>query len=1529
LAEPDDLAYVIYTSGSTGRPKGVELPHRAVTNFLSSVARAPGIAPDDVLLAVTTLSFDIAVLELYLPLIVGAKVIIASREQAADGGQLLAAIRSHRVTLMQATPSTWRLLLEAGWSRHEPMKVLCGGEALPIDLARELVRASPSVWNMYGPTETTVWSTTYRLPEDVSQVLIGRPLANTEVHVLDAEMQPVCIGVRGELYVGGDGLARGYLGRPDLTRERFVADPSDSQRRLYRTGDVVRFRADGNLEYLGRNDQQVKLRGYRIELGEIESVLANYPGVSQVAAVIREVKPGDTRLIAFVVPESDRPPTDEQLRAHLRGSLPEYMVPQHFATLAQLPLTPNGKVDRKALSLDLARDGDDEGAYVAPRTATERTLAEIWQQALGVARLGVHDDFFQLGGHSLLAAQVLSRVARDHGVSLSLRRMFEAPTIAQLAAAIDRESASAGPRAAGIPRRRGTGPAPQSVMQQRLWVLEQMQPDLNVHNLPAAYRLRGALDVAALKQSFATIVARHDVLRTTLAFENDQAIQRVASSIPVELGRVDLSDRLPAKRESELLERLQAEADTPFDLTRGPLFRTTLYRLDEREHVLFFMTHHVIWDGWSFDTFMRELDTCYALLSRGHSPDLPPLPIQYADFAEWHSQWLRGDEMAQQASYWKAKLAGELPPLELPTDYPRPAVGTGGGGFEPLRLSADELGALVRVARDCGVTVFMVLFAAFLTMIHRYTGQDDLLVGTPVRGRTQPETEDLLGFFVNTLVIRGDLSGSPSFRELLQRVRAVCLEAFAHPDMPFERLVRDLNVARDLSRTPLFQTFFSFQDATARKDSFGDLQIEQLHLMPQAAQTDLTLWVMQRTTGVVGGISYSTDLFEAETARRFLYELHTLLAGVVRDLDQSIASIPLLPDRELRQLESWNATEEPFELGASLPGLVTRQANATPDRVAALDESLASLTFGDLDRRSNRLARRLRAMGVRRGDRVGLFVDRSTSMLVAMLGVLKSGAAYVPLDAAFPPERLVFMADDAKLAALLTFESLSCPDTLTSAPRVLLDRDAESIARESDEPLAPDGDTAGPDDAAYVIYTSGSTGKPKGVCVPHRAVVNFLATMAREPGIGPGDVLLAVTTLSFDIAVLELYLPLVAGAKVVIASRDTASDGSRLLALMRAQEASIMQATPSTWRMLLDAGWSGAAPLKVICGGEALPLDLGRALVARSKEVWNVYGPTETTVWSTRYRLPTSLDQILIGRPIGNTQCYVLDAQQRPVPIGVPGELYIGGDGVALGYLHQPELTEQRFLPDPFRAPPARMYRTGDVVRWRPTGHLEYIGRNDHQVKLRGYRIELGEIETRLAEHSAVREVCAVVRHQAHREGGGDARLVAYYALHPGQAVTSTDLRKLLRSSLPEYMVPQAFLEIETLPRTPNGKVDRKALPAPFDEVRAEAQAAPPRTPNERLMAEIWSELLGRRALSVYDNFFEAGGHSLLVLQAISRIEKRTGRRLNPRGFVVDTLEQLAAQLPSSVEVEPVVTTPEPKSDGTGILGRVKRLIFR
>jgi amino acid adenylation domain-containing protein len=1483
-AGPRDVAYVIYTSGSTGKPKGVEVPHLAVVNFLSSMKAEPGLAASDVLLAVTTLSFDIAVLELQLPLTVGARVVIATRDQATDGAQLKALLELHRATVMQATPSTWRLLLAAGWTGGAPFKALVGGEAVPRELANELARRTASAWNMYGPTETTVWSTCARFESPVTRVLIGTPIANTTAWVLDAALNPVPIGVPGELHLGGDGVTRGYLHRPELTQERFIDDPFAPGAKLYKTGDVARVLPGGSLEYLRRNDNQVKVRGYRIELGEIESALVRHPGLTQAAVVVREDRPGDVRLVAYLVGTS---PGDPALRAHLKGSLPDYMVPQHFVVLPALPLTPNNKIDRKALpapSLDAAAE-----THVEPSNPTEKAVEAIWRDVLGRARVSIHDDFFALGGHSLLAAQVMTRINRELQVGLSMRKLFEAPTIAGLSALISGPGHQTSAPVAAIPHRTWEGTAPASLMQQRMWFLEQMQPGMAVNNLPSAFRFKGRIDHAALKKSLNAIIARQPSMRTYFELEDGAPVQRVMPSFELGLEPVDLSAMPVNQRDVELMSQLRAAANENIDLSRGPLLRARYFILSENESVLFYMPHHAIWDGWSFDIFLDELAKHYAAYTAGKAPQVPALPITYQDFAGWHRDWLNGPELERQTAYWKKQLGGELQDLNFPTDRPRAATFTYRGATEPFNLTKEEISALTAVARQSSATLYMVLLAAFKTLLYRYTGQEDLLVGTPIRGRSQPEVENLIGFFVNALVLRTKPTGARSFRDFLGDVRTTVLDAFSHQDMPFELLLRELNVRRDMSRTPMYQAFFTFQDVSNRGSSLGEVPYGQIHVHAHATQTDLSFWVKETGNGMVGGIDYATDLFDRETILRLLGHLRVILRSVVADPSQELGRIPLLTPAEEETFTAWNDTRVELPAERSVHELIEAQARRSP-AAAALVSGTQALTYQELNARANRLAALLRDDGVKPGDLVGVCLERGPELVVGFLGVLKAGAAYVPLDPSFPRERLAFMVIDSKMSALVTTSQLQSELELAAPRTMRLDAEGARLEKQ------PSGDVVQalpPGALAYVIYTSGSTGKPKGVQVPHLAVVNFLSSMRASPGLGVSDVLLAVTTLSFDIAVLELQLPLTVGAKVVLAGREAIADGEQLAQLIEQHGVTVMQATPATWRLLFGAGFKGRPGFRALVGGEAVPLDLAQQLVGHAPGgVWNMYGPTETTVWSTTYRFPGDVKQVFIGKPIGNTTVFVVDGRGQSVPIGVPGELLIGGEGVTRGYLGRPELTQERFID----SPQGRLYRTGDVARFRPDGNLEYQRRNDNQVKVRGYRIELGEIESALGEHPSVKQAVVVVR----EDNPGDARLAAYLVHRPGEEATESELRKHLRVRLPDYMVPQHFVALESLPLTPNGKIDRRALPAPVAVVREDEAYIAPRTEVERLVAESWKEALKVERVGVYDNFFNLGGHSLLSLAVISRLEARTGVRLSPRLLLLNTLEQVAAALPQA-----------------------------
>ena len=1523
-ATPDDAAYVIYTSGSTGKPKGVCVPHRAVVNFLSSMGRLPGIGTDDRLAAVTTLSFDIAVLELMLPLTVGAEVVIVPREVAVDGVLLRDLLEATHTTIMQATPGTWRMLLDASWTGTPHFKALVGGESFPLDLSQSLLDRCGEVWNLYGPTETTVWSTAWRVRgDDASQssVPIGRPIDNTTVWILDGRLQPAPVGVPGEICIGGLGVALGYLDRPDLTADRFVEDRHGgrSDAVLYRTGDRGRWRNDGTLEHLGRMDFQVKVRGYRIELGEIEACCNEWAGVAQTVVVAREHAPGDVRLIAYLRLEQGANFDEALLRAHLCSRLPAYMVPQRIQVLDAIPLLPNGKIDRQGLQgLDLQPVA--QPARVGPRDEVEHMVATAMEHALSLPGMGIHDDFFALGGHSLLAARVATTLSQSFGRRVPLRAVFDAPTIAQLSSWLKDHAevdGSVSRRIEALPVRTG---APASLMQQRLWFLEQLDPGRLTYNTPSAHRLLGPMNLSALERAFEEMVRRQAVLRTSIRDEAGTPVQHIQPSLEVSLRPVTDLSPLPSAEQEDTLAKLLAErVSQPIDMREAPLFRIGLYKLAEEEHVLFFMPHHVIWDGWSFDLFYGEMASLYEAYSEGSEPTLVPLSVSYADFATWQQGWLESEDLRRQLAHWKQRLSDLPEPLALPLDRTRPARMTGNGATEPISCTGELTERLRRFGQAHDATLFMSLLAVYALLLSRLSGQRDIVIGTPVRGRDSEQLEGVMGFFVNALPLRLRIDPQQGFLELLAQVRAVALDAFSSPDVPFELLVRQMDLVRDESRSPIYQAFFSFQDARQRRRQWGALRQEQIHVFQPGAAEDLGLWFLEHRDGLAGGLSYNSDVILAKSATRLGERFVCLLQAVLDEPTRATGLLDYAPAAELELLRQWNRTASEHVVRVSVGSMVQSRATQMPTHLA-LRSGTSLLTYAELDARSNRLARELRARGVARGMLVGLCLNRSADMLVAQLAILRSGAAYVPLDPAYPSERLAYMANDAQLALLVTESSLRHVLDWPRERSVLVDTDAAQIAARADGPLPTDTDLdARPEDPAYVIYTSGSTGRPKGVVVPHGAVINFLCSMTREPGLVATDRLLAVTTLSFDIAVLELLLPLTVGAQVVLASREQVLDGRALLELLNTSGATVMQATPSLWRMLIDAGWQGAPGFKALVGGEALPPDLAQLLRARCAAVWNMYGPTETTVWSTCWKLDDLQQGIAIGRPIANTTVWVLDEQRQLCPIGVHGEICIGGDGVSSGYLRRPELTAERFIPDPFK-PGALLYRTGDRGRWRDDGLLEHLGRLDFQVKLRGHRIELGEIEAAMSSHPGVTQCVAIVR----EDTPGDARLVAY-VVPRGDAPSSTELRQHLQTRLPEYMLPQHVLALPTLPLLPNGKIDRKALPVPSAQPTPDMpdrQASLSET--EQAVADIWQELLGIDGIRPEDNFFDLGGHSLLAMRLAVAMERQLGMRVEVRRFIFESLAQIAAtpRQVSTIPDEAPATRPGLVSR---VLGRLSR----
>ena len=1014
-----------------------------------------------------------------------------------------------------------------------------------------------------------------------------------------------------------------------------------------------------------------------------------------------------------------------------------------------------------------------------------------------------------------------------------------------------------------------------SFAQERLWFLEQLFPGEVAYTMAGAVRLSGALDVGALERALGAVAARHESLRTTFRAVEGTPRQVVAAQAEVRLRVQDLSGLAAAQRDKEALALASAEVRVPFDLAAGPLFRAVLYRTRADEHLLLLLMHHIVSDAWSVSVLLRELAEFYEASVTGRQPSLPELAIQYADYAEWQRDWLKGQELERQLEYWRGRLAGAPQVLELPTDHPRPPAESHRGAQHVFLIAREPSERIKALARREGVTTFMALLAAFEVLLFRYSGQSDLLVGTPIAGRNRTELEGLIGFFANTLVLRGELSGDPSVRELLGRVRETCLGAYAHQDTPFESLVGELRPERDLSRNPLFQAMLILENVPERSLDLPGLTVTPVQVDRRAAQLDLTLYLQETPEGLRGTFEYATDLFEAQTVARMAGHFQRLLEGLLEAPERRISALPLLTAEEASQQRAWNATATEYS-SACVQELIARQAARTPER-AAVEFAGRCLSYRDLEAKVERLARRLRARGVAPGARVGVFMERCPDMVVAVLAVLKAGGAYVPLDPAFPAERLAFMLEDSAAPLLLTHAAVAAEVPSRAVPILRVDEetDGEEVARSAAGPS--------PDDVAYVIYTSGSTGRPKGVAVTHRSLVNLLESMGREPGFGEADVMLSVTTLSFDIAALELYLPLMKGGKVVLASREEAMDGTLLVARLSSSGATVMQATPASWRLLLESGWRGTPGLKVLCGGEALPRDLADALLSRAGEVWNVYGPTETTVWSTACKLESGDGPISIGRPIANTQTWVLDAQLQRQPVGVPGELFIGGVGVARGYWQRPDLTAERFLPDPFSDEPgARLYRTGDLARWLPDGRLECLGRLDNQVKVRGFRIEPGEIETALRDCPGIDQAVVL----AQDDGAGDRRLVAYLVPSGAASRDTASLRARLGSRLPQYMVPSSYVFLDALPLTPNGKVDRKALAKLEGEAGVpRADHAAPRTATQEIVASIWGETLGASAIGIHDNFFDVGGHSLGAARIIARLRSAFGVEVGLRSL--------------------------------------------
>ncbi|MBD2813407.1 amino acid adenylation domain-containing protein, partial [Xenorhabdus sp. Flor] len=1506
------LAYVIYTSGSTGTPKGVMVEHRGIVNLaLAQIARLE-VDESSRMLQFASLGFDASVWEIMIALGSGASLALPTDTIRQDLRRLWYYLEEQAVTHACLPPALLREETDLPEIAIRPTLVLAG-EA-PNAALLQALSSRTILFNAYGPTEITICATVWRCPSDYTDTLVsvGRPIANTYLYLLDIHGQPVPLGAAGELYIGGAGVARGYLNRPELTAERFLADPfsDDPDARMYRTGDLARYRPDGNLEFLGRTDQQVKIRGFRIEPGEIEARLTEHPMVRE-SVVLAQGEGQDKRLVAYIIAEPD----DElvnHLRTDLSAHLPDYMVPAAFVCLDAFPLTPNGKLDRRALP-----SPDEKAfarqAYEAPQGETENALAAIWREILGIEAISRHDNFFALGGHSLLVVRVMNRLAAL-GIELPLPVLFSTPSLAALAevvqARIDKrdndKQDNVVPAMMPVSRE---GILPLSFAQQRLWFLTQFDGVSETYHIPIALRLCGQLDIVVWQQALNALFARHEALRSVfVSIAGQPQIRLLAADHGLPWVQRDL--RAHPDAEVALKKLCAEEMSAPFELSRGPLIRAMLIRLADNDYQFLLTQHHIVSDGWSVNVLVQELSTLYTAFLAGQPDPLPPLVIQYPDYAVWQRQWLSAERIQVQSDYWRTTLADAPVLLDLPTDRPRPSEQSFAGQVLPINLDAELTVVLKRLSAQHGVTLFMTLLSAWTIVLSRLSGQTDIVIGTPSAGRNRQEVEPLIGFFVNTLALRMGVPGELTVAELLTQVRQTALAAQAHQDLPFEQVVEIVQPPRQLAHTPLFQVIFAWQNNEYSDWVLPGLTVSLAEQPFDIVKFDLELNLSEEAGRIVGYLGYSTALFNQPTVERHIGYLHTVLQAMVTDYQQQIGKIDILSSAERRLLlETWNTTETLYPAALCIHQWFEQQAEKTP-QATALIAGDQTLSYSELNRRANQLAHQLIGQGICPGDHIVLLFERSIMLVVAQLAVLKAGAVYVPLDPSMPDERKNWLINDCAARLLLT-------DTQTAIPA---DRVVPLLRLSAEDETAGEQNSINPDlphastELAYIMYTSGSTGTPKGVLVPHRAVVRLVINNGYA-AIEQNDRVAFSANPAFDASTFEVWAPLLNGGALVVIDHATLLTSAELVRAFQTHRITILWLTVGLFNRLAVELSSLLPQIKMlIFGGDVPDLSvIAQVLKHRPpQQLLQAYGPTEGTTFTTTYpvkALEEGMIRLPIGRPIANTRIYLLDSHGQPVPLGTTGEIYIGGDGVACGYLNRPELTAERFLIDPFSdSPDARMYRTGDLARYLPDGNLEFLGRTDQQVKIRGFRIEPGEIEARLSEYPAVREAAVLALGD-----GPDKWLVAYVVAAKEEGKLAKRLKTHLSTILPDYMVPAALVRLDRFPLTPNGKLDRRALPVPGEDAFARQRYAAPQGATEMVLAAIWRELLGMEQVSRHDSFFALGGHSLLAVRMIERLRQQglalTARELFRSPVLSDLAQTLGRH--QAIEIPPNVITPE------------------
>nr|WP_159102356.1 non-ribosomal peptide synthetase [Caldalkalibacillus mannanilyticus] len=1468
-----DLVYVIYTSGTTGKPKGVMIEHRSFVNVSYAWKKELKLDHKRKLLQMASFSFDVFAADLSRALLSGGELVICPEEARFDVGALYSIMKEYNINMIDLTPALAISLMKYIEEHQLDITFLdtliIGSDACPVEDFRKIISRYGKqirVLNCFGVTEVAVESSIYEgtLEADTlnGMVPIGKPIQNTQILIVDAydRLQP--IGVEGELCIAGDGLARGYLNKPNETKEKFVAHPYDPEKKMYRTGDLARWLEDGTIEYLGRMDQQVKIRGFRIELAEIEYTLTKYNKVQEAVVVAKKDRLGNHSLCAYVVAEDEV--AIKELRDFLTQQLPDYMIPSVFINLEQMPMTPNGKIDRAWLSRSEIEGEVLTGQeYVAPRNEIEEKLVQIWSEVLGLQSseaqratlpVGIEDSFFELGGHSLRATSLLAKIHQGFNVSLSLKDMFRYTTIREQAELIQQSTTQL---FRSIPSAAEKEFYPVSSAQKRMYVLTNLEGAELSYNMPGAVAIDGRITREGIENIFTSLVARHESLRTSFMIQEGVPVQLIHELVEFSLEYMEV--HLPAiEVKQELIEGWLNGFIRPFDLTKAPLFRVKLVRIKEEKHLLLFDIHHIISDGTTMDILLQEFSALY------HGQVLSPLRIQYKDYSEWQNQLFYSQEMDKQKEFWQQTFAGELPVLQLPLDYPRPPIQSFEGARIVSSINQERAEQLQHVAKETGTTLYMVLLAAYNVLLAKYSGQEEIIVGSPVAGRNHADLEHVIGMFVNTLVFRHYPQKHKTFAAFLEEVKEQALSAFENQDYPFEELLHHVELTRDISRNPLFDTMFVLQNTEMRTLELGGLKLSSVDLDLDLSRFDLTLNVMESDEGISLSLEYGTKLFRRETMERFMGHFKQILEVIVENSFVQLGDIHFLSEKETHQLlYDFNRTEEAYPREKSIAELFEEQVRVTPHQAAVIFGEQA-LSYEELNRRANQLARKLCRNGVQPDTIVGILMDRSLEMIIGIMGVLKAGGAYLPLDPSYPAERIQYMLQDSGVDIVLSQQRVThLINSFEFQGEVLL-LDQFEYEGEEESNLEPQ---AGAQDLAYLIYTSGSTGQPKGVMIEHRGVVNLLQTQKKAFDLGPESRVLQFASFSFDASVWEIFMSLLTGASLYLEEQDLLLPGPSFIRLVREKRITTLTLPPAALALLPEEELPDLQTL--IVAGEACSGDLARRW-ARGRRFFNAYGPTEGTVCASMALCTEELvGNPSIGRPILNKQILIVSENGHLQPIGVAGELCIAGEGLARGYLNKPDITKERFVTHPYD-PQKQMYRTGDIARWLPDGSIEYLGRMDHQVKIRGYRIELGEIESKLLAHQEIQE--AVVEAMTYNENQQD--LCAYFTAT--REISVFEIKQHLSVALANYMIPSHFIQVEQMPLTPNGKIDRKALMKTEQNWLRGTEYTAPRNEAEERLVQIWQRVLlieDEERIGTTDSFFYLGGDSLKALKLIHEIK--------------------------------------------------------